>query len=151
MDVQGPHDAISEAEPIVQPRRHSIPRRLGCGLVLTLWFILLLTPCGLFYLAANGEFRFEHGEIPQSHAHPRLLVSLISEREDRGVRIETSAIVNQQGDDFSTCVETEVRFLLWEYSGGNQDVRYCDCYERAETNADWEFKATYNDACSSIE
>ena len=151
MDVQGHQDATSAAEPIVQPRKRSIPRRLGCGLMLTLWFIFLLTPCGLFYLAANGEIRFEHSYIPHSHAHPRLLISLISEKEDRGVRIETSAIVNRQGDDLTTCIETTVRFLLWEYSGGNQDVRFCDCYERSETDADWEFEATYSDACSSIE
>ena len=129
------------------PRRGRA-RRLGCGLILLCWFMLLLTPCALFYLAANGEIRLSHGEIAQPHAHPLLLVSLVSESNDRGLRFETSWIAESSADEGLLCVETAVRFLLWEYSGGNQNVRYCDCYARNQPEGGWELTATTADRCS---
>ena len=129
-----------------QPRR-SAARRLGCGLALLFWFTALLTPCALFYLASHGEIRLNHREIPQSHAHPLLLVSLVSEAEDRGLRIETSWNADSDSDVTMLCVQTSVRFLLWEYSGGNQNVNYCDCYTRQDADAIWEYVKTYGGAC----
>ena len=111
------------------------------------WFTLLMTPCALFYLAANGEIRLEQRDIPQPHAHPLLLLSLISEAKDRGLRIETSWIAGAHRDELTLCVETAVRFLLWEYSGISQNVRYCDCYERQTPAAAWERTKTIGDAC----
>lgn len=128
------------------PRRR-VARRLGCGLGLLFWFALLLTPCSLFYLAANGEIRLEHRDIPQPHAHPLLLVSLVSETEDRGLRIENSWMAYTQGEEGLLCVETAVRFLLWQYSGGNQNVSFCDCYRRQDTDASWEYVRTYGGVC----
>ncbi len=124
-----------------------IARRLGCGLVLLFWFTFLLTPCSLFYLAANGEIRLQHRDIPQPHAHPLLLVSLVSESEDRGLRLENSWIADSQEDAGMLCVQTAVRFLLWQYSGGNQNVSFCDCYQRTDAHADWEFVTTYGGVC----
>ena len=128
-------------------RKRGLARRLGCGLVLPLWFALLMTPCALFYLAANGEIRLEHGDIPQPHAHPLLLVSLVSEAEDRGLRIETAWIAERQSSGETLCVETAARFLLWEYSGGNQNASWCDCYTRKDAEANWELVKTYGGAC----
>ncbi|MCY3866569.1 MAG: hypothetical protein OXG68_14120 [Chloroflexi bacterium] len=140
-------EAGSQSEGTPPVPRHRIARRLGCGLVLLFWFALLLTPCSLFYLAANGEIRLGHREIPQPHAHPLLLVSLVSETEDRGLRIENSWIVESQADGGMLCVETAVRFLLWQYSGGNQNVSFCDCYRRQDADASWEFVSTYGGVC----
>jgi len=144
-DIDGVTPSQTEAIP-PQPRR-STARRLGCGLALLFWFTALLTPCALFYLASHGEIRLNHRDIPQSHAHPLLLVSLVSEAEDRGLRIETSWKANSLSDETMLCVQTSVRFLLWEYSGGNQNVRYCDCYARQDADAIWEYVKTYGDAC----
>lgn len=127
--------------------RHRSARRLGCVLALLIWFVLLLTPCSLFYLAANGEIRLEHRDIPQPHAHPLLLVSLVSESEDRGLRIENSWIADSQTDEGMLCVETAVRFLLWQYSGGNQNVSFCDCYRRQDADASWEFVRNTGGVC----
>ncbi len=146
MAESGPHSAGVEAGSAASPRR-SRARRLGCGLILLLWFALLLTPCALFFLAANGEIRLEHGEIPQPHAHPLLLVSLVSEAADRGLRFEASWIAGSSAADGPLCVETAVRFLLWEYSGGNQNVRYCDCYASDPAGGDWQLSATYANSC----
>ena len=131
----------------MSPPQRSRTRRLGCALALLCWFTLLLTPCALFYLAANGEIRFDHRDIPEPHAHPFLLVSLVSETEDRGLRIETSRIVDTRSSEGMICVDTTVRFLLWEYSGGNQDVSYCDCYRREESEANWELVGTSPGLC----
>ncbi len=136
----------ADASALPAPKR-SKARRLGCGLALLIWFAALLLPCALFYLGANGEIRLAHHDIPQPHAHPLLLLSVVSEVEDRGLRIETSKIAASQSDEALLCVETTVRFLLWEYSGGNQNVRYCDCYARPEAEANWEFVTTYADVC----
>lgn len=129
-----------------RPGRRSV-RRLGCALLLLFWFTFLLTPCALFYLAANGEIRLGHRDIPQPHAHPLLLVSLVSESEERGLRFENSWIAASQIDEGMLCVETAVRFLLWQYSGGNQNVSFCDCYQSKDADANWEFVATYGGAC----
>ncbi|MDE2636653.1 MAG: hypothetical protein OXI30_09835 [Chloroflexota bacterium] len=129
------------------PPKRSNARRLGCAIALLIWFALLLTPCALFYLAANGEIRFDHRDVPQPHAHPLLLVSLVSEAADRGLRFETSRIIEAQSNGEMLCVETAVRFLLWEYSGGNQDVSYCDCYQREGLEADWELVGTSSGVC----
>lgn len=142
-------DGASPAQAeVIKPRpRRSAARQLGCGLALLFWFTALLTPCALFYLAANGEIRLNHRDIPQSYAHPLLLVSLVSEAKDRGLRIETSWKADSPFDESMLCVQTSVRFLLWEYSGGNQNVRYCDCYRRQDADAIWQYVNTYGDAC----
>ena len=131
------------------PKKRSLAKRLGCGLLLISWFLLLLTPCALFYLAANGEIRIHHADIPQPHEHPRLQISLISEADDRGLRIVTSFIVEPSDADRALCVETDVRFVLWESSAGDQDSRYCDCYGRASATAAWELTDTFGGACAA--
>ena len=126
-------------------------RRLGCGLLVPLWFMLLLMPCALFYLAVNGEIRIWHDSVPDPHSQPRLLVSLISEMDDRGLRIATSSVFNPDADNLSTCVETNVRFLLWESQGGNQDVTYCECYRRADEVSAWDWDQTLGNNCTTAE
>ena len=143
------HDAAEVSDNAVAARKRSLPRRLGCWLLIAIWFVILLTPCGLFYLAANGEIRLEHRQIPDPHTHPRLLISLISESDDRGLRIETSSI-KAADSDTSQCVETAVTFLLWESSGGNQNVRFCDCYMRSDGNSSWNLISTDGAACSDV-
>jgi hypothetical protein len=141
-------NAESQAKAEKMSRRRRGPaRRLGCAIALLIWFTLLLTPCALFYLAAEGEIRFDHRDIPEPHAHPFLLISLVSEMEDRGLRIETSRVADTRSSEGVICVETTVRFLLWQYSGGNQDVTYCDCYRRQESEEAWELRGTSPGLC----
>ncbi len=123
--------------------------RVGCGLLLPLWFMLLMMPCALLYLAVNGEIRIWQPGVPEPYAQPRLLVSLISEADDRGLRIETSSVFHADTDNLRTCVETKVRFLLWESQGGNQDVSYCECYERVDLESTWAWDRTYGNSCTT--
>ena len=141
------HVLAEAAGDAVAIQRSRLPRRLGCWLLVAVWFAILMTPCGLFYLAAQGEIRLEHGQIPDPHTHPRLLMSLISESDDRGLRIERSTILAEVSDT-ALCVETAVTFLLWESSGGNQNVAFCDCYQRQDADAAWNLVSTYGGACA---
>lgn len=126
-------------------------RRAGCGLLLPLWFLLLMMPCGLFYLAVNGEIRIWQDGVPDPHRQPRLLISLISEMDNRGLRIETSSVFNPDADMLSTCVETRVRFVLWESQDSGQDVSYCECYARADESSAWTSDRTYGNSCARKE
>ena len=143
-------DRIATETDDLQLRKGCRPfRRLGCSVMLVIWFTLLLAPCALFYLAANREIRLWHRQVPEPHAHPLLLLSLVSETEDRGLRIERSFVATGSHSTTATCVETNVRFLLWQSQSGNQDVNYCDCYERdGEENA-WMLESTYSGHCSA--
>ena len=132
----------------VAPPKKSLPRRIGCWLLIAIWFLILLTPCGLFYLAANGEIRLEHSQVPNAYAHPRLLISLISESDNRGLRIESST-VQPQDTASAVCVETAVTFLLWQSSGGDQNVKFCDCYLSADEGSAWHLDSTNGGACPS--
>ena len=126
--------------------QRSVARRLGCRLLIACWFVILLTPCGLFYLAANGEIRLEHRQIPEPYAHPFLLIALVSESDDRGLRIERSAVRLAESAE-ALCVETSVTFLLWRNSGGNQDAQFCDCYRRPNEDSAWDLISTNGSAC----
>lgn len=137
-------------EAAARPKR-SPARRLGCALLLVAWFAFLLTPCAFFYLAANGEIRLEHADIPQPHAHPRLLIALVSEPDARGLRIERASIARGALDDARVCVETAVNFLLWHSGEASQDVRYCDCYQRRDSAAAWTFSDTYSHSCATVD
>ena len=140
-----------QADDIGRRKRANPIVRLGCGALLAFWFILLLIPCALFYLAANGEIRFWHRDIPQSHSHPLLLISLVSQADNRGLRIENSSAVDNGADETSICIQTLVRFALWETNEDSQDVSYCDCYRRVDAAAVWELDSTFSGVCRPAE
>ena len=148
------NDTIGEAREQVpaheaERKRRNPLLRAGCGLAVIIWFMLILTPCALFYLAANKEIRISFGDIPQPHEHPLLLISLVSERSDRGLRIATSTVVTRAGDDTTACVQSDVRFVLWQSQAGDQNVTYCDCYDRDDTDSGWQLFETMSGSCSS--
>lgn len=145
MSEQTESAIMDESELAVVKRRNPL-RRIGCGLILALWFLFLLTPCALFYLAANGEIRLYHADIPEPHSHPLLLISLINDVENRGLQILRSA--KADADDTSLCVETTVNYLLWATTEGNQDVVYCDCYTRADSASAWTLTETHLSTCA---
>jgi len=107
----------------------------------------------MFYLASNGEIRIAPlaEAMPEPHAHPLLLISLIGEVEERGLRIQTSQIVPSAQTEAASavCVQTTARFLLWQSQSASQDARYCDCYERENAAAAWQLATTYSRACDT--
>lgn len=117
--------------------------RMGCVVI---WLPLILLPVLLFSLAFNGDVSLWHGAgFPESSQHPFLQARLLMEIDTRGVNITRSYIASSSPDDLSACVETEVRFLLWQGKGEPAD--YCDCYARETTDAAWTFQSQSASTC----
>lgn len=119
--------------------------KLGCGVALILWFMVLLLPCAFFVLATSGSIRIGHGDIPAPESHPRLEISLIMAPEQRGLQITRSVLTAGTATD--QCIETYVSYALWQTDGSAASAVYCDCYERAATDAPWTLASTVYDAC----
>lgn len=125
----------------------SLLRRLGCGLMLVIWFGILSIPGAMFWLATGGDIRIPHGNIPDSEQHPLFQVNLIMDTDNRGLQFSRTSIQNI--DDLSLCVQGNVSYLLWESDGTATPATYCQCYERANSEADWVFTTQALEACNS--
>ena len=77
----------------------------------------------------------------------RLLIALINDPDNRGLQVMRSSPVGASGEN-EICIQTAVNYLLWESRGGNQDAVYCDCYARADANANWTLRATHSSTCA---
>lgn len=120
------------------PKRSSPVRRVGCGILLVIWFLLLLTPCFLFVLATQQEIRLSLGSAPGQEFR----IWLIMEAETRGVGISSGRV--DSGDDFAVCVETTINYVLW---AGREDGNvYCECYQRGSELEAWAL-TSFAEAC----
>lgn len=124
----------------VAPARTSAARRIGCGLMLILWFAVLLLPCFLVTLAVQQEI-----VIGRSGAPGELLrVWLIMEPDQRGLGVSTTAL--SEPAPGRLCVQTDTRFVLWQ---GSEPPRiYCECYQRAADEGQWSLVSMENGVCS---
>src|SRR5690606_35269280 len=109
----------------------SLLRRIGCGLLLVIWFAILMLPCFLFVLATQGEIAVSQGNVPGQ----QLRLWLISEPDQRGFAFSSAAV--HATDENAVCVETSVRFLLW--TGRAEPVSYCECYDRTDAESAWTY------------
>jgi hypothetical protein len=126
-------------------QRRAVVRRVGCGVAVILWALFMLIPGFLLLLAVQNEVIIWHGSgVPEPEAHPLLQVKLLMEIQTRGVSITTSSL--QAGANHQTCMQTHVRYVLWQGQGEN--VSYCDCYTRAEGDT-WQFISTVSGSCGS--
>lgn len=140
-----PDEAVVESEIIYTGRRRAYAGRLGCAVIVLGWSLCLLIPGLLMYLAVQGEIAFWHGDdVPSSDAHPRLQVKLLMEADTRGLSITTSNPISLPEN--ITCMQTDVRFVLWQGSGNN--VNYCDCYQGDESGDNWQLISTAAGVCS---
>lgn len=125
-------------------------RRIGCGLLLVLWFTFLLTPCLFIVLATQREIVLTHSDVPGDDFR----IWLIQEAGQRGVAISNSRRVSVQNSPDSAnpgaspnteaaCTLIDVRFLLWQ--GKGEPNHYCSCYTRQTGN--WSSIAEGDDAC----
>jgi hypothetical protein len=137
---------VEGEEAVLAAPRRGILGRLGCAGALVIWFTLLLTPIMLIVLAAQGEIGLWYGgSVPDSEAHPLLQVRLLMDIENQGFSLTHSSIRAQ--NDTSTCMQTDVRYFLWE--GEGEDATYCDCYHRANADAPWDYLASSLGACGA--
>lgn len=145
-DAEATNEELVE---IVVPPKRSLIARLGCWILVAIWFTVLLTPCAFFYLAGNGEIRIWHSDIPEPEAHPRLLISLVSEIDDRGFRITNSTIIDPISDDNLLCAQTNVNYIFWQSEDKEQNAVYCECYQRESTELDWVFTEMIQGECQN--
>jgi hypothetical protein len=129
-----------------QPQRKRSPlRRLGCGLLLAVWFAVLLVPLAFFVLAIQGDITIGRGgDIPSPEQYPRLQVWLVNEIDFRGLGILTTDISRPDEEDL--CIQSDVRYLLWQGSG--EPATFCDCYTRSTVDDDWTLQETVQGPCS---
>ncbi len=124
----------SDSEPVLPvapvPPRRSRLRRVGCGVILAIWFLLLLTPCVLVYLATQGEITISTGSVPGQE----LRLWLMTEDRNRGVGISSAAVAGGNGTT-DICLQTDVRYLLW--AGRGENASYCECYTRTSPDVAW--------------
>jgi hypothetical protein len=113
-------------------------KRLGCGILLVLWFMFLLTPCLMIKLAVDREIILTHSDIPNDDFR----VWLIQDVRSRGLAVSNTRRVD--GTNGAVCTLTDVGFLLWEGKGGDPQ-HYCSCYSKAESG--WSSVAEGDAAC----
>ncbi|MCU0480788.1 MAG: hypothetical protein MUE54_06185 [Anaerolineae bacterium] len=131
-------------EYVFRERKRNPIRRAGCTVLLIFWFLFLLTPLCLFVLAVQGEITIAHfGDVPESYQHPLFQVQLVMEEDYRGLRIVNATLHNQT--DEAICVQTNVRYLLWE--GEGDPATFCRCYEREITESVWNLSEEILEAC----
>lgn len=119
-------------------------RRTGCLIAVLLWSLFMLFPMFLFLLAINGEIALWHGgNFPENESHPLLQVKLLSEIQTRGLNITASYVA--ESSETAACVQTDVRYLLWQ--GRGENISYCDCYTRETAQSTWTPAATTRGVC----
>jgi hypothetical protein len=134
-----------EAQPVLDGppapvrRRRSPLRRLGCGIALVFWFLVLLLPCALFTMATQGQITISQGGLPGQE----IRVWLIMEIEQRGLGVSSTSV--HGSDPNALCLQTNVSYLLW--AGRADPTTYCDCYARPDAQNAWELVSTQMDAC----
>lgn len=129
---------------VVEGKKRSPLRRVGCGIMLVFWFTVLLLPLVLFALAVNGDITISRsGDIPDSHEHPLFQASLVMEADFRGLRLTNTSLARD--DDNNLCIQTNVRFLMWQ--GDGEASVFCDCYQRDNSNFEWELSSTTLATC----
>lgn len=117
-------------------------QRFGCGVLLVIWFAILLLPFGMFWLAMGNSFKIPRTNIPDAATNPRLEISLIMDKDNRGLHIFTSAVYQTEAQ---LCIEGHSTYLLWESKRDDNNAVYCQCYEAAGEN--WNFINQTNSIC----
>lgn len=117
--------------------------KVGCWFLIVLWSLILLTPCALFLIAAQGDLTLYHRDVPEPDTHPYLQIRLISDASNTGLQVVRSVIL--PGDE-RICVETYVNYLLWQSdSNSDQNTTFCDCYLRDDEQ--YTFDSSSASAC----
>jgi hypothetical protein len=129
---------------VVEKKPRAWYKRPGCLVGIVIWFIAMLLPLFLIALAAQEEITIQHsGDVPDKHLHPLLQVRLVMDADNRGLNI-TNATLHRKSDT-AMCVQSNVRFVLWQ--GDGDPVTFCRCYERDAPDTDWSQVTTEQGDC----
>ncbi|MEM9954220.1 MAG: hypothetical protein AAF846_21595 [Chloroflexota bacterium] len=121
--------------------------RFGCGLIIFGWFIVLLLPFTMIWLAFGNSLTIPRNNVPESELHPRLQVQLVMEVNNRGLKF-TSTSLNRSADT-QLCIENNTNYLLWENDASASPATYCQCYERPDAESEWQFSQQIESSCNS--
>ncbi len=132
---QFPSDYTPDAPPI-KPR--SRLRRLGCGIGLVIWVILLILPCLAIALISQGEIAVQLGNVPGQSFR----VWLIQDATERGLGIASPSL--HTDDNANVCLHTDTSFLLW--MGKGESTSYCECYVHDGDN--WKSVGSVQGSCN---
>ncbi|MDQ7026070.1 MAG: hypothetical protein Q9P01_09725 [Anaerolineae bacterium] len=124
----------------------TVKGKIGCGLLLVIWFSLLMLPFLMFWLASGRSVTIPHSNIPNANQYPRFEMSLIMSQENRGLQLTTSDVQRNSSDNLR--VEVHVNYLLWVSEADDNAAVYCDRFERNNSDADWMFIESLNTPCN---
>lgn len=131
----------AETSPVTAPAKQRTLsqqlRRIGCGVALLAWGILMLWPCVLITVLIEGEFVVGLSDRP---GHELRMFNIESE-DTRGFGFSVAEVAEENAD--RVCVKTYVRYLIWR--GENEPVDYCRCYTRQQEN--WQATRAVNASC----
>jgi hypothetical protein len=143
VDVEPQADTSDLEVPIYRTPLSNLTRRCCCAGGLLFWIVLFITPCVCFVpLFVNSEVTLSYGGRPGQEVR----LFRVSEDEARGFGLSWGNI-DIENDDNSYCVQTEVRYLIWE--GEATNVGFCQCYIQV-TDDEWNIAASFEDSCDSI-
>jgi hypothetical protein len=137
MTAQEPTKPPQRIHIVLPPRKRPL-RRLGCTILVILWFALLLTPCFCFALASQGEIAIRLGDAPGQS----LRIWLLSESQQRGIGISRPSVVTR---DDQVCVQSDVNFFLW--AGSAEGSTFCECYTQSNGANSWQLISTNGGSC----
>ncbi len=129
-------DNNQDAVPTSKSR--SLLRRVGCGIGVVVWIILLVLPCLAIALISQGEIAIQLGNVPGQSFR----VWLIQDATERGIGIARPSV--HTNADSSICLQTDTSFLLW--LGKGQATSYCECY--AHNGGDWKSVSAAQGTCN---
>lgn len=140
-EIEGTDESLAADEQVAAPRPGPL-RRLGCGVLLVFWFLILLLPCFLIVLATQGEIRVSLGDLPGQDAR----VWLVMEIDQRGIATSLPSVRSASGEA-DVCLQTAVNYLLWVGDGAEESVHYCQCFAGADDN--WTLVSSSEGDCSA--
>ena len=112
--------------------------RIGCGMLVVIWFIVLTLPFAMLWLATGRNITLSRGgDAPLTSQHPRLRVQLVMESDFRGLQISRNGVLTNEDTLF--CYDQSVNYLLWE-NRGDEDINISReiCYERDTIDNEWQ-------------
>lgn len=136
-----PADNLPEVENSPSPPPRSRIRRLGCIVLLVVWFAILLLPCFMIALAVQREIVITQGDIPGQ----QIRFWLIMETRNRGIGISSASVIGDAETD--VCVQTTVNYVLWQGTENETSV-YCECFTRDPSEAGWSLTSTRIGECT---
>ena len=135
-NAQPASENTPDAAPVVKPR--SRLRRIGCGIGLIIWLLLLLFPCVAIALVSQGEITAQLGNVPGQN----LRIWLIQDATQRGIGIARPSV--HTDNNANVCLQTDTSFLMWMGKGAS--TSFCECYTHDGDN--WKSVSSTQGTCN---